>query len=334
MLFRRIERLLLRGHSLGKHARQEPQSLVRRLIPVRHRCIRPGFPCVFAGLIPLGGLPVHRVQGFQGGRFQPEMLTELGADDHIRRHHVLVIEIIGHKLPRSLHVTEHLAGHGNGVQEVQQNVRGQRLIAPRGRRPDRALSPCKPRAPEPLFADGFAGDGVCTGFQKVVDLLLCARLAVSRIRSGQVVYHLRAALKGSQVRDHGVPVMLRQGRRVLPAVLQEQAGTEYRIEPFLRPALALYGSKVHLRQDIRELILCVFAFRMEADAGHLHRRVLLAVQETGQTHDPRLVHAHRITVKTLHELRLYPAEALHLRGRIHEPVHMVGLLCSHDHGRR
>ena len=52
------------------------------------------------------------------------MLTELGADDHIRRHHVLVIEIIGHKLPRGLHVTERFTGHGNGVQEVQQNVRG------------------------------------------------------------------------------------------------------------------------------------------------------------------------------------------------------------------
>ena len=73
---------------------------------------------------------------------------------------------------------------------------------------------------------------------------------------------------------------------------------------------------------------------METDAGHLHGSVLLAVHETGKAHDPRLVHAHRIAVKVLYKLRLYHTETLHLGGRIHEPVDMIGFLRFHDHGRR
>ena len=99
------------------------------------------------------------------------------------------------------------------------------------------------------------------------------------------MYHLRAALEGSEVGYHGMPIMLRQGRRIIAAMLHEHARAEYLVDAFLRPALALHGSKVYLRQNIRKLILRIFSFGMEADAGHIHRSILFAVHETGKAHD-------------------------------------------------
>ena len=77
------------------------------------------------------------------------------------------------------------------------------------------------------------------------------------------MYHLRTALERSEVGYHSVPVMLRQGRGVIAAMLHEQARTEYLVDAFFRTALALHGSKVYLRQHVRKLILRVFAFGME-----------------------------------------------------------------------
>lgn len=62
----------------------------------------------------------------------------------------------------------------------------------------------------------------------MIALLPRVALATAGIWSEQVMYHLRAILKGSEIRDHSVPVMLRQ------------------------------------------LILSVFAFGMEADSDQLN----------------------------------------------------------------
>ena len=240
------------------------------------------------------------------------MVADFGIDDNVRCHHVLVIQIIRHELFRRLQVFYRFSSHGDAVQDVEKIISGQRLIAPRRRGLYRAFAGCKLRTLEALFADSLAGDGIRSALQEVIDLFLCVALAITGIRSGQVVDHLRAALEGSEVRDHGVPVMLRQGRGVVAAMLHENTRAHDLVDALFRAALTLHGYKVHLRQHIRQLILRVFAFGMEADAGHLHGSILLAVHETGKTHDPRLVHAYRIAVKVLYKLRLYRAETLHL----------------------
>jgi len=143
--------------------------------------------------------------------------------------------------------------------------------------------------------------------------------------------HLCATFKGSKISYHGVPIMLGQGRCVIAAMLHENTRAHDLINAFLCAALTLHRSKIYLRQHVRQLILSVFTFRMEADAGHLHGSILFAVHEAGKPHNPRLVHTHRIAIKMFYELRLYHAETLHFSGRVHEPVHMIGFLCFHYH---
>ena len=314
MLLRRIEHLLTVRHILRKYTGQETQTLVGRLVPVGDCRTRLGSLCVLACLVRFAGILEYHVQRLKKRCLQLKMVADFGIDDNVSRHHVLVIQIVRHKLFCCLQVLDRFARHGDTVQNVEKSVRAHRLIAPRRRGLHWAFTGCELRTLEALCTNRLAGDGIRPALQKMIDLFLRVALAITGIRSGQVVDHLRAALKGSEVRDHGIPVMLRQGCGVIAAMLHENTRAHDLVDALFRSALTLYGYKVNLRQHIRQLILRVFAFGMEADAGHLYGSILLAVHETGKAHDPRLVHAHRIAVKVVYKLRLYHAETLHHGG--------------------
>ena len=130
MLLCRIKDLLLLGHISGKHSRQEAQTLVGRLIPVRDRRPRLRLLSCLAGLIGFAGIPEYRVQRFQEGSLQLEMLADLRINDHIRRHYVLVIQVIGYKLLCRLQIFYRFPSHRDAVKNLLKNLRRQRLVAP------------------------------------------------------------------------------------------------------------------------------------------------------------------------------------------------------------
>lgn len=103
------------------------------------------------------------------------MVTDFGIDDDVRRHHVLVVQIIRYKLLGCLQVFYRLARHGDAVKDIEKSVRTHRLIAPRRRGLHRAFAGSEFRTFESLFTDGLAGDGIRSAFQKMIDIIEAAQ---------------------------------------------------------------------------------------------------------------------------------------------------------------
>ena len=143
----------------------------------------------------------------------------------------------------------------------------------------------------------------------------------------------RSAVKGSKVRNHGIPVMLGKARRIIPAMLQKIAGAHDNVQSLALAGLLLYRLLIHLRQCIGQLILCVFPFRVKADALHADR-LFLAVIEPRKAHDAGFVDTDRIAVKLLHQLLLDRAKTLHPCRTVHKVVDVQGFSGLYHHRRR
>ena len=328
------EHLLIFRQILRQNTGQKTQPLFVRLIPVRDRHTSFRSLGTLACLVRFACVLKYGIQGFKERSFQTEMLTNFGIDDNVRCHYILVIQIVHNKLLGRLQILDSLARNGKVTENVKKCIHAQRLITQSRRCFDTAFPGSKLRTFEPFTADGLTGDRLGPALQKMIDFLLCVALAVSGIRSRQFVNHFCAALKRCKVRNHRIPVMLGQRCGIFTAMFHKFTGTHNRVQTLFRAVLFLHRLQVNLRQNVRQLVLRILAFRVKADTGNLHGSFFLAVIETGQTHDSGLVDTHRVTLKVLYKLGLNHTKTLHLCGAVHEPVDVQRFLRFHNHGRR
>ena len=140
------------------------------------------------------------------------------------------------------------------------------------------------------------------------------------------------ALEYRKVRDHGIPVMLRERRRIFPAVLQERAPPKHQRKSLPRPFCRDYAQRrwlvPHPRQVPLQFLLRVPKLRTEMDALH-HHRLLLAVIEARKPQHPALVDAGLVPAELRRQPLLHPPEVLHLRIP-HKPVGMQGFAGLHN----
>ena len=208
MLLRCIKNWFFLGHVFCEDTRKKPQSIFSRLIPIRKILTSSCSLCRFARLVCLTDLFVNLHQWFQKWHPQIKIATDLRINDHISRHHILVVQILCHELLCCLKVCDYLTCFRKLMQYLKKHLCSSRLIAPRCRWFHRACICCIFLAFISLLTNSFAGDGIRAALEKVIDLFLRVALTVSGIRRGQPVDHICPALERSKIADHGIPVML------------------------------------------------------------------------------------------------------------------------------
>ena len=140
------------------------------------------------------------------------------------------------------------------------------------------------------------------------------------------------ALEYRKVRDHGIPVMLRERCRLLPAVPQERAPPKHQRKPLPRPFGRDYAWRsrliLHPRQVPLQFLLRIPKLRAKMNTLH-HHRLLLAVIEARKPQHPALIDAGLVPAELRRQPLLHPPELLHPRVP-HEPVGMQGFAGLHN----
>ena len=90
------------------------------------------------------------------------MVADFRLNHGVRRHHILIVEIIEHECLGGLQVFDRLARYGKPLQEFQQHMDFHRLEAKRRRGFHRAF-PCL-RALEAFLGNRSACHGFCAAF--------------------------------------------------------------------------------------------------------------------------------------------------------------------------
>ena len=144
-----------------------------------------------------------------------------------------------------------------------------------------------------------------------------------------------AALKNSEVRNHAVPIMLGERRRVIPAMAHEGTAPQHqrKAQPrTLHRSHAGWGrSFLHLRQILLQLGLRIAKLRAEMDTLHSHR-LRLAMIKARQAQDAALIDAGSIPMEMCREALLHSAEGRHV-AVLHEPVSVQGFPGFHNERR-
>ena len=146
---------------------------------------------------------------------------------------------------------------------------------------------------------------------------------------------LLAALKNGKVRNHSIPVMLGEYRRMLPAMRQKSAAPKDKGQPLpsspLAPGPGYTGLIRHLGKIPLQFLLGIPKLRVKMNTFH-HDQLLLAMIETRQAQHPALIDAGLIPMELCRQPPLYPAEGVH-PSILYEPVGMQGFPGFH-HQRR
>ena len=144
-----------------------------------------------------------------------------------------------------------------------------------------------------------------------------------------------AAFKNGEVRNHAIPVMLGERRRIVPTMAHEGAAPQHQRKAQPRTLDRSYAGWgrgfLHLRQILFQLGLRIAKLRAEMDTLH-HDRLLLAMVKAGQAQDAAFIDAGSIPMEMCREALLHPAEGRHV-AVLHEPVSVQGFPGFHNERR-
>ena len=162
VMLRRIKNLFVFRQRLCKHTRQETHSRINHLVPLGKGFERPRLPCLHFLSEGFVFRLKCRLQRFQKGRRQLEVVADIRLNHGVRRHHILIVEIVEHECIGGLQVRDRFARYGKLLQDFQQHMDFHRVEAKRRRRFHRAF-PCL-RALEAFFSNRPACHGFCAAF--------------------------------------------------------------------------------------------------------------------------------------------------------------------------